>query len=240
MIHFPSLRGLQTSLWLNVEQSGGQERGPKQHLRRALRAKRKSLHHNATLNGEPWGQAQFQQLIRLLGQLPSQQAPNDPFWLRPWAAFMPIGSELNLLEHCPMDSCWLPHALDNGSMQWFRWQAGIENWTRDTRSLPVPPPQISLNDNLPLDQGLTVVLTPCLAVDSSGTRLGYGGGYYDRLLALHGQNILSVACVPSELHLPPGALPREAHDMPVDVVVSEHGALIIAPKKLERCLYTCK
>jgi 5-formyltetrahydrofolate cyclo-ligase len=64
-----------------------------------------------------------------------------------------------------------------------------------------------------------LILAPALAVDRSGTRLGQGGGWYDRALrwAAPGALILAV-CFPDEI-LPAGTLPREAHDVPA------HGAL---------------
>jgi 5-formyltetrahydrofolate cyclo-ligase len=67
--------------------------------------------------------------------------------------------------------------------------------------------------------GCQLVLAPALAVDLSGTRLGQGGGWYDQALrfAAPGALVLAV-CFPAEV-LPPGTLPREAHDVAV------HGAL---------------
>ena len=66
------------------------------------------------------------------------------------------------------------------------------------------------------------VLVPGLAFDARGGRLGYGGGFYDRLLA----SILS-----TRTWLVAGAfesqrverLPLDEHDVPMDVVVTENG-----------------
>lgn len=71
---------------------------------------------------------------------------------------------------------------------------------------------------------LAVVLVPGVAFDQSGGRVGYGGGYYDRLLAgLHGQGIRPVTIAPAfELQLCEG-LELEAHDIKVDAVVTEAG-----------------
>ncbi|MDR1187619.1 MAG: 5-formyltetrahydrofolate cyclo-ligase [Bifidobacteriaceae bacterium] len=64
-----------------------------------------------------------------------------------------------------------------------------------------------------------LILAPALAVDRSGTRLGRGGGWYDRALAWADPDALVLGvCFPWEL-LPAGSLPREPHDRPV------HGAL---------------
>lgn len=72
-----------------------------------------------------------------------------------------------------------------------------------------------------------LVLAPALAVDRDGTRLGHGGGYYDRALPHRRPGTPVVAVVhPVEL-LEPGALVREAHDEPVDGVLTADGLLLL-------------
>jgi 5-formyltetrahydrofolate cyclo-ligase len=144
-----------------------------------------------------------------------------------------MGSELQLLEHCPMEHCWLPHALPDGSLQWFAWQNDIAHWPQDSRSLPQPPTTASLNTTLPQTASPCLVITPCLAADRTGTRLGYGGGYYDRFLATHRKNVLTVACVASDLFFPENVLPKESHDVSVDVVVTEKETLVVSKKNFE-------
>lgn len=70
-----------------------------------------------------------------------------------------------------------------------------------------------------------LVLAPALAVDRSGTRMGQGGGCYDRALARCRPGTPTVALLhPGEL-LPPdeAPLPREPHDQPVDAVLTAEG-----------------
>lgn len=57
----------------------------------------------------------------------------------------------------------------------------------------------------------TVVLVPALAVDRRGVRLGRGGGFYDRSLALHptGQRLVAVVRDAEVLD----QVPSEAHDI---------------------------
>jgi 5,10-methenyltetrahydrofolate synthetase len=61
-------------------------------------------------------------------------------------------------------------------------------------------------------------LVPALAVDSAGYRLGYGAGYFDRLLAGRGARPFCVSALPPAFLV--ASLPHEAHDVPVDRVVS--------------------
>lgn len=69
----------------------------------------------------------------------------------------------------------------------------------------------------------TLVVVPALAVDQTGVRLGYGGGYYDRYFgALDPERRpLLAAAIYHKFFVP--SLPHEAHDLRVDYVVTEHG-----------------
>ncbi|PTN35995.1 5-formyltetrahydrofolate cyclo-ligase [Desulfonatronum sp. SC1] len=63
------------------------------------------------------------------------------------------------------------------------------------------------------------VLVPALAFDRDGYRLGFGGGYYDRLLSRLDPHILAIGLTFHDTLL--DRLPREAHDQPVRVVCTE-------------------
>ncbi|MFP3903124.1 MAG: 5-formyltetrahydrofolate cyclo-ligase [Armatimonadota bacterium] len=70
---------------------------------------------------------------------------------------------------------------------------------------------------------LDFILIPGVAFDETGRRLGYGGGYYDRLLeaAEWCQPALSLAAVAFELQIVP-LVPAQSHDRRVPVVVTEN------------------
>ena len=72
-------------------------------------------------------------------------------------------------------------------------------------SLPVLTPQLA-----------DLIIVPGLAFTTSGSRLGYGGGYYDRLLATC-PAVPSLSLALPEQLLP--SLPSEAHDVPVSRVL---------------------
>ncbi len=69
-----------------------------------------------------------------------------------------------------------------------------------------------------------VILVPGLAFDPTGARLGYGGGYYDRLLSLPTTAGTFVVGLAYDFQIVP-RLPREAWDKPVDAVVTEQQTL---------------
>lgn len=68
----------------------------------------------------------------------------------------------------------------------------------------------------------TLLLVPLLAYDSKGYRLGYGGGYYDRTLEiLKPQGALAVGVAFANQEIP--SVPHEAHDVPLDMILTESG-----------------
>lgn len=66
---------------------------------------------------------------------------------------------------------------------------------------------------------LDLIVVPGVAFDTSGARVGYGKGFYDR--ALTGANTMVVALAFDFQVLEGGRLPVQAHDIGVDVIVTE-------------------
>jgi 5-formyltetrahydrofolate cyclo-ligase len=67
-----------------------------------------------------------------------------------------------------------------------------------------------------------VVLVPGLAFDRFGTRLGYGAGFYDRLLPTLRSNVVLIG-VTCDVLLLEHPLPKDAFDVPMTHVVTESG-----------------
>lgn len=67
---------------------------------------------------------------------------------------------------------------------------------------------------------IDVAVVPGVAFDLLGGRLGRGGGHYDRLVATLTEHAVTIGvCFGCQL-VP--SVPREPHDRPVDVIVTEH------------------
>ena len=94
---------------------------------------------------------------------------------------------------------------------------GCDRWRPDRWGLPSPPSDHSAwVDDI---STIGLVLVPGLAFDRLGRRLGYGGGYYDRFLAqieAPKAGITYGALLVAEL-------PEEAHDVRMDLIVTEAG-----------------
>ena len=90
------------------------------------------------------------------------------------------------------------------------------------RGIPEPGAHCSLIDIATIDW----VLVPGVAFDPDGHRIGYGGGYYDRLLPLLRADARRVAAA-FELQLV-ARVPAAPHDVAVDAVVTEARSISIA------------
>jgi 5-formyltetrahydrofolate cyclo-ligase len=72
------------------------------------------------------------------------------------------------------------------------------------------------------------VLVPGVAFDPNGHRVGYGGGYYDRLLPLLQQDAHRISGA-FELQLV-DRVPTAPHDLTVDAIVTERRTLEPRPR----------
>ncbi len=80
-----------------------------------------------------------------------------------------------------------------------------------------------------LEPGLVdVVLVPGLVFDRFGTRLGYGAGFYDRLLPKLRPNLVLIGVTHDAL-LFEHPLPKDAFDIPMTQIVTESGLILVNP-----------
>jgi 5-formyltetrahydrofolate cyclo-ligase len=138
------------------------------------------------------------------------------------AAYRPQGSELDplpvleaILGFDPgFATPVLPVALDKTSPLSFRHWNPQDRLVPDAFGIPAPPPSApQLVPNL--------VITPLLAFDRKGGRLGQGAGHYDRTLAnlrkVRPVFMLGLAFTGQELD----AIPQERHDQRLDAILTE-------------------
>ena len=110
-----------------------------------------------------------------------------------------------------------PVSRPGGSMAWTLVDA---NTPERSGVGGMPEPDVGEGDT---STSITVdaVICPAAAVDDTGTRLGWGGGYYDRFLADLPAGTPVFALVFDDDVV--SDLPREAHDVPVSGVITPRG-----------------
>ncbi len=114
-------------------------------------------------------------------------------------------------------SVWLPAVVSTPTGLVFReWRSGDE-LTSGAFDIDEPPedgrPTIAAAD-------LDAVVAPCIAVDRSGTRVGFGAGYYDRALAGPGPGPLLIVAA-FDVQLVDELLPTRPWDVPAAIVVTD-------------------
>ena len=72
-------------------------------------------------------------------------------------------------------------------------------------------------------QQLSLLLVPALAIDATGIRLGYGGGYYDRLRANNDWAEVPAWAVLPSICFSSAPLPRDPWDVPFHGWITEFG-----------------
>lgn len=150
-----------------------------------------------------------------------------PVWKRARvvALYAPIRGEVDLLPLVELARAEgkrviFPRARVEGRALEFFEIRRPEDLVPGAYGVPEPPGEGARR--VPLS-AVDLVVLPGLAFDARGRRLGFGGGYYDRLLERGGPVTVGVAfdCQLRE------ALPEEAHDRPVELVLTE--ARCLAP-----------
>lgn len=69
----------------------------------------------------------------------------------------------------------------------------------------------------------TLLLVPCVGYGAGGYRIGYGGGFYDRTLTTLQPKPFTVGLGFAHGFLPD--LEPEAHDVALDTILNEYGAV---------------
>ncbi len=183
---------------------------PKAELRREARARRTAfVAANADRNWSP-GARDFDRLFDRGVE---------------YASYRPVGSEA---DPAPIETIAAgrhnmvpnyPRIDPDGAMRFY--SPGPDGFVRNAHGIDEPGPGAH-----PPECGPSVVFTPLLAFDRSGTRLGQGGGHYDRALArlrswmeARGWVTSFIGVAWSVQEMP--SLPRDPWDIPLDAVITE-------------------
>jgi 5-formyltetrahydrofolate cyclo-ligase len=161
----------------------------------------------------------------------ASEGPPPPIIL---AAFVPARSEVNVLAW--MRWCWaqrIPVAVPRVELaartMTLRYIAGEHELMPGPYGIRQPAPHAPLAPQPgPDTRTRMLMLVPGLAFDAAGRRLGYGGGYYDRLLQTCRPAIDSGALTliaPAFAAQIRDVVPTQPHDIAVHFVVTEAGVI---------------
>ncbi|MEL7140917.1 MAG: 5-formyltetrahydrofolate cyclo-ligase [Cyanobacteria bacterium J06631_9] len=126
--------------------------------------------------------------------------------------------DLGALLQQPQRSWGLPRC-EGKKLIWHRWFP--------TSQWPLAPGAFGITEPHPKSPvvepyKVDLILVPCIACDVNGYRLGYGGGFYDRMLSDRSwKNKTTLGIVFEYARVP--KLPRDVWDIPLDGICTESG-----------------
>ncbi|GCE65149.1 5-formyltetrahydrofolate cyclo-ligase [cyanobiont of Ornithocercus magnificus] len=147
--------------------------------------------------------------------------------LQGWVGiYWPLPGEADLRPLCQISQLHLalPGATPNHILRYHPWvrKNKESSLKADFCGIPAPLSQPCLKP-----EQISLVLVPAIALDQHAIRLGYGGGYYDRLRStprwskVFALAVLPQACLTSVL------LPADSWDLPFNGWITERGTTLI-------------
>lgn len=180
--------------------------------KRALRAELRQRRRNRTSTERSTAaEALTQQLIRLVGDLEAHSM----------AAFLSTNDEPETRDFLRWAderslSILLPVSRADGLLDWAPYDGADED--QDVLGMPTPTSEllgpIAIND-------VDLILVPAACIARNGMRLGWGRGYFDKMLGSMATRPPVYAVIFDDELV--DEVPTESHDMPVDGVVTPGG-----------------
>ncbi len=102
------------------------------------------------------------------------------------AIYWPIKNEVDIRSLKESNSLALPRCTDKKELLFYPWDE--KPLTKDSEGILSPNNSFSLSY-----KQITMIFVPCLSVDKNLIRLGYGGGYFDKLRG--DENWRNVPCI---------------------------------------------
>lgn len=185
----------------------------KAELRREFRRRRQSFHQSAPASVGASLHASLAQLLPKTSAL--------------WGGYRPCASESSFHEE-QLQTPWIqwayPRVLNQEQMEFRKIKNNQQiRWELNQWKIPEP----SLEDSVQVShEEIYGVVVPALAFDREGYRLGSGLGFYDRWLKDFSGKKVGFAYSVQVSEQP---LPREAHDIRMDILVTDQEVLVFNP-----------
>ena len=102
------------------------------------------------------------------------------------AIYWPLRNEVDLRSLKEQNSLALPRCIDKKKLLFYPWDE--KPLSKDSEGILSPNNSFSLSH-----KQISIIFVPCLSVDKNLIRLGYGGGYFDKLRKA--KNWKNVPCI---------------------------------------------
>ena len=130
------------------------------------------------------------------------------------AIYWPLKNEVDIRSLKENISLALPKCNDKKELLFYPWDE--KPLTKDSEGIPSPNNSFSLSHNQ-----ISMIFVPCLSVDKNLIRLGYGGGYFDKLRGnSNWRNIPCIGVLTSNC-VSKGPLTRAEWDIPLSGFITE-------------------
>ena len=133
--------------------------------------------------------------------------------------YWPIKNEVDIRKLRNKYPVALPKCQTNLEIQYFIWDN--TPLKKDIQGIPSP------NNNLCLShENISMIFVPCLSIDKRLTRLGYGGGYFDKLRSKKDWNLIPCIGILTDNCVSNNLLNKEKWDIPLNGYITEKEILI--------------
>ncbi len=132
--------------------------------------------------------------------------------------YWPLKGEVDIrfIKEISNQKVALPSSCKTKGISYHHWSNNELQF--DSNRIPAPAREKAINPN-----DISILFVPAIAIDQEGYRLGYGGGYFDRLrqkdlwFSIPSFVVISNNCISKT------PLPRERWDLPFNGWISEKG-----------------
>ena len=145
---------------------------------------------------------------------------NKNKWIEKFCAiYWPLKGEVDLRELKKKYPLALPKCNSSGSIDFYIWDDAP--LIKDEEGISAPN-----NSSLLNSRQISYIFVPCLSIDKKFNRLGYGGGYYDKLRANKAWRLIPCVGVLTNKCVSKSFLTKDNWDIPLNGFITDKEILI--------------
>ena len=136
-----------------------------------------------------------------------------------FAIYWPLKDEVDLRQLRKKYPLALPKCNSNKKIDFYIWDES--SLIKDQKGILAPN-----NSNLLKSTQISYIFVPCLSIDKKLTRLGYGGGYYDKLRSNKDWRLIPCVGVLTNKCVSKSFLTKDYWDIPLNGFITDKEILI--------------